>query len=373
MNSSPTHRPFAALALLAMLLTLAIGCQTDPPIEPDTSSGAAAAKSDNLDAEADRYVSQVDQAVAQTGRAAERDVRWLPLGAGQVDRASPTPPPADPARRQPTVDTRDTFPAAAVDDPPDPAPDVDPASQPDAELTRRELVRRLAWTLAADSRAGDESLRPYLARAALSLADPRQELSEADLLRLSPDRRRLVLAYQRTFSQLARSLGASDGDDRQLLRDAAEELVGQLDAWKKLTLRKLRLCRRVDGYGTYQTFGSHTFLAGRAHPMIVYAELDHFAVQPQADGQNLVHLTQEMVLFNESDGLPVWRQRPVTIKDQSLNRRRDFFVVQVITLSDRLTVGKYLLKVTITDEIGQAVDEATVPIQIVADPNLAGR
>jgi hypothetical protein len=33
-------------------------------------------------------------------------------------------------------------------------------------------------------------------------------------------------------------------------------------------------------------------------------------------------------------------------------------------------VGKYLLKVTMTDLQGGSIDEKTIPIQIVADPSL---
>ena len=76
------------------------------------------------------------------------------------------------------------------------------------------------------------------------------------------------------------------------------------------------------------------------------------------------------MLYNDSDGLPVWRQKPVSIKDESRNARRDFFVVQIIQLSSRLTVGKYDMKITITDELGEQVDETSIPIEIVADPSL---
>jgi hypothetical protein len=354
-----------ALVMMVVSAVVLTACRTDQPIAP--TEAATAKPVDPIDAEAAQYAQTVEQAMA-TGTAAPppADVQWLPLGADQA-RPAPRPAAATTRTNQPTAIAP---PPAAVAPP---APAATTRHTPAAPLDQRELVKRLSSALAADARTQRKSLRPYIARAALSLTDPRQELTEADLAALSAEDRRVVLAWQRTFSQLGLTLAAGDTDGRAALRDAAEELAGQVESWQKLKIRNVRLCTRVDGYGNYQTFGSHTFLAGRAQPMIVYAELDNFATETQTNGKHVVKLTQEVILFNESDGLPVWRQRPVPIKDESFNRRRDFFIVQIITLSDRLTVGKYLLKVSVTDEIGKAVDEVTLPVQIVADPNLVNR
>jgi hypothetical protein len=216
------------------------------------------------------------------------------------------------------------------------------------------------------------SLRPWLARAALSVIDPAHELTAAELDQLSPEHRRTVTAYQRTFAQLGRTLGDGNAADARALRRAASELADQLDEQQPLTIRNLKLCKRVKGFGVYQTFERNVFLARREHPVIVYAELDHFGHRTESDGRHAVELTQEIVLYNESDGLPVWRQKPTRIVDRSYNIREDFFVVQVVRLSPRLTVGKYRLKVTITDEVGQTIDEASMPIRIVADAQADG-
>lgn len=353
-----------ALVWMVGVAVVLCACRTHQPIAPTET--ATPRPVDPVDAEAAQYAQTVEKAMA-TGTATPppADVQWLPLGA---DQARPT--------AKPVAATTRTNEPTAIASPPavaPPAPATATRPTPPAPLDQRELVKRLSAALAADARTQRQSLRPYIARAALSLTDPRQELTEADLAALSAEDRRVVLAWQRTFSQLGLTLAAGDTDGRAALRDAAEELAGQVESWQKLKIRNVRLCTRVDGYGNYQTFGSHTFLAGRAQPMIVYAELDNFAEEVQNDGKHVVKLTQEVILFNESDGLPVWRQRPVPIKDESFNRRRDFFIVQIITLSDRLTVGKYLLKVSVTDEIGKAVDEVTLPVQIVADPNLVNR
>ncbi|MCG8403178.1 MAG: hypothetical protein MJA84_16535, partial [Firmicutes bacterium] len=61
---------------------------------------------------------------------------------------------------------------------------------------------------------------------------------------------------------------------------------------------------------------------------------------------------------------------PVRITDVSRNVRRDFFLVQMIELPKRLTLGEFALKVRVTDEHGQTRDETTIPIEIVADQSL---
>ncbi len=383
-----TGKHIAPRLCRAMLLTiisylLLIGCTNNKAIEPDQSPSTDKPPVTALEAEANKYASNVEGAVAKNAKPATEDVRWLPLGPGQAPPAPPKPSKpktthaAETIKPKPTPRETPMRPLiAASSQSPRPSAKHTPAPNSkgatDVQLTQKELVKRLAWTLDAEARNANASLRPYIARAALSLSDPATELTEADLPQLTPTQRKLVLAYQRTFTQLGQTLTEGGDEDVEALRDAVEELSQQINAWQKLKIRNVRLCSRVDGYGNYQVFGNHTFLAGRAQPMIVYAELDHFAVQSKPDGKYVVQLTQEVTLYNESDGLPVWRQKPVPIKDESLNRRRDFFVVQIITLSERLTVGKYLMKVTVTDEIGKAVDEMTVPIQIVADPNLAG-
>lgn len=240
-------------------------------------------------------------------------------------------------------------------------------------LTRDQLIEQLSAQLAKDAATDKETLRPWLARVALAAIDPRYELTNAELAMLSTADRKVVLAYQQTLTEVGRSLGDSYKSDREALRIIADQMGDRVSPTRTLTVKNATLCRKVKGFGVYEEFGRNTFLAGKTQPVIVYAELDHFKSLKRDDGVHVVKLTQEVVLYNDSDGLPVWRQKPVSIKDESRNARRDFFVVQIIQLSSRLTVGKYDMKVTITDELGEQVDETIIPIEIVADPSLTLR
>ncbi len=422
------------VGMTAVLVALAGGCQTDGaarsagsagtgPAAPEASSAAAGPESDvtaqveqfarqyrlEESSAASKEASAASTAPEEPGRAASAstsaaamEVEWVPSGdasastsaaepaatrGGEGSEAGEAAGAAADVRREvnESSGTRGARQVAALNgesvesdddetsEASTAASDGAAASGDPARLTREELLERLAERLAARGDGAAGSLRPYLERAALAALDPRLELTEPDLARLSPESRRVVLAYQRAFTEMGQTLGDSASADRESLASLAEMLDEQLRADEPLRIRKLELCRKVNGYGIYEPFDRKAFLAGREHPAIVYVELEHFRTKRQSDGKHRVQLKQEIVLYNESDGLAVWRQRPVSIVDESRNERRDFFVVQIIRLSDRLTVGKYLLKVTVTDEIGRSVDEATLPLRIVTDEALVNR
>jgi hypothetical protein len=54
------------------------------------------------------------------------------------------------------------------------------------------------------------------------------------------------------------------------------------------------------------------------------------------------------------------------LTDFSHRRRHDFFVAKPIILPRSLTIGRYLLKVTVEDQQARRIAENTVPIEIVA-------
>ncbi len=277
------------------------------------------------------------------------------------------PAPAEPAEKPRRAVVSDDTPAPADRS----ASKVSLNSADPRRLSNSQLVSELVRRLDEQSDGPTESLKPFVLRSALSLADPKLEVTGEDVAHLPRPQRRLLLAYQRTFTQLGQELGQDLIHEDDVLETAAIELHEQVAGWQTLNIRTAKLCTRVKGYGVYEEFDRYAFLAGRVQPAIIYVELDHFDTEAQSNGKFAVRLTSEVVLYNETDGLPVWRQSPVAIVDESANRRRDFFVVQIIKLPDRLTVGKYRLKVTITDEVGREVDEATIPLQIVADAALA--
>jgi hypothetical protein len=160
-------------------------------------------------------------------------------------------------------------------------------------------------------------------------------------------------------------------DDNLLLVNKIKplsEMTDRLAAQAELSLPTVALCSEVKSYGVYTPVQSNRFIAGRTNnQVIVYAEVQNFQSQMTTDSQWQTRLSEEMVLYTDA-GLPVWPSNvtPQTVVDLCRERRHDFFIGKLITLPANLTIGRYLLKVTVTDQLANHVAEATTPIEVVA-------
>jgi hypothetical protein len=184
------------------------------------------------------------------------------------------------------------------------------------------------------------------------------------LSKLSPKDQEMVQGYHRSLVTLRGELLAGNGKvDREAVTSRLDELFGS----QPVTIRTVKLCEKVMGYGVYDSFPDEVFVAGREQKLIVYVELDNFesAARDSGDGYE-VRLRQEVELY-ESSGFEVWSHEPVKIVDVSRNKRRDFFVVQLVTLPAQLSMGEYHLKIRVYDENASTRDETSVTIRIVAD------
>lgn len=147
------------------------------------------------------------------------------------------------------------------------------------------------------------------------------------------------------------------------------ELSDRLRTQAELSVPVVALCTDVKGFGVYEPLDPARFKAGAEHKVIVYCEVENFASLLDEQKRWQTKLTQEVVLYTEQNGLEVWRDKtPIRpIIDYSRNRRHDFFIVKMIRLPANLTIGRYLLKVSVVDQQVSRVAENTAPIQIIAD------
>ena len=202
-----------------------------------------------------------------------------------------------------------------------------------------------------------------------------EKVAQPDALATLPlEDRELIEAVMDGMSNFRNGLRL---DNNMLLSKKVQpflELADRLRAQADLNIPVLALCTKVDGFGVYEPIDPARFVAAKEHLAIVYCEVENFASTPITEkklwetGEKKVwetKLTQEAVLYTEG-GLPVWQDKAKSIVDQSRNRRHDFFVVKMIKLPATLTIGRYLLKVTVTDEQAKRVAEQTVSVEIVA-------
>jgi hypothetical protein len=225
-----------------------------------------------------------------------------------------------------------------------------------------ELGKRLHHRLAQNPRdiADQLDLQLY----GLLNEDPTAELAAVSAL---PDEDRELIAalvdglsnFRSTVRQDSNLLAAQK---IKPLLEMADRLRSQAD----LCVPTVQLCSRVDAYGKYTPITPARFTAGKEDGVIVYCEVENFLTKQNSQQMWETKLTEQVTVYTDT-GLLAWSDavRPVT--DECRNRRHDFFSYNVIHLPAHLTIGRYLLKVSIEDKNADRVAEATVPFEMTAD------
>jgi hypothetical protein len=387
--ASPTQTVTATLIIALLLLLSACSATkpTDTPTKPTTREGPEVTRSAaspanaeaDINAQAEAYAKRLAEAVARSSSAPaaataaaadkprEGDIEWIDdrhLKQDKLKRpsdaaAAGAPIPENIARPNELPPAAPAQPAPPALKPAEPAA---PTAAAAAHLDRHALIQLVKDRI---KESNDPGAAKALSYAGLALADPQFRLDDAALADLSPSQRYLARQLHELFSVVGRQVADGQALDRQALADRVNALTGE----QPIAIRAAKLCERVRGFGVYEELPTTTLLAGREHPMVIYVEVDQFKVT-QAGGTHQVKLAQELVLYNESDGLAVWRLPEEQITDESRNRRRDFYIVHPTRLPARLTVGKYVLKIRVRDLQGATRDEVGIPLQVVADPAL---
>jgi hypothetical protein len=242
--------------------------------------------------------------------------------------------------------------------------ETDPLGRLIVELSA-ELYRRGAYS--------DMPLRELLLIAATTMVTPDRALVPDALPGLTPREREIVGLMQDFFRQLGEDL--AERGDPEVLVGAIDKLSKALHKQPQLVLPEAALCSRVGGFGDYDEFpvnddGRYRFLAQDGQQAVVYVEVEDFTSERNKKGEWVTELSQQLVIFSDRDGIPVWREDWQLGTDTSKNRREDFFIVQVITLPPRLSVGLYQFKIHVRDKRSGAEAEVTVEFEMVADSRM---
>lgn len=423
MGAHRTSRsPSAVMGLLA--ISLAVGCSASPrrgsgvfqrdlPKVPRSAASSAARPATAADAPAQpepvtqadpaSQLAETDASPQQSGgeapgavaRSAAEQARLLTAALEQLKEPDPSlparapgasavslaPSPGQPSHT-PQAPPQPNRVAPASHDPQQPGTDAglppltasepatpestqaDPPSTASSPPTRQALLAQLRESIrSSDQPPADKAL----ALTALSLVDGAAAPDETDLSSLPAPQRDRLASFQNLIHQLAQQWSSSSTtSDSQAVADQLSHFLGS----QPLTIRQAKLCLSVKGFGVYDELPSPSLQAGRDHRLVVYVELDHFETTPTS-GLFQVKLSQETEVYTEADGLCVWRLPKAEFVDESRNRRRDFFTTQLVRLPPNLGVGRYRLKVRLTDRANNSRDEALIPFQIVADPTIA--
>lgn len=357
-----------------------------PPPQPQASpQSVALAEQAQRDVEQLRAIQDGARAAAAEPPRETRDgppqIQWITLPGAEPDDptsraarslhqaalANPVPPRSLPAPRE--------TPGGGVDPPGEPAQPADaPADAPAADPGRtRQLVVDLCAELYRDAAYSDMPLRELLLIAATTMVTPDRALATDALPGLTDRERELLGRMQEHFARMGRQL-AETGDPESIVAEI-QALRDELAVTPRLALPQVALCTSVRGFGDYDGFqrnksGHYTFLAHAGQQVVLYVEVEDFDSEIDEQGQWVTKLSQQLVMYSDRDGIPVWRESWQTGVDKSKNRRDDFFMVQVVTLPKALSVGRFQLKIHVRDENSGAEAEAAVEIEMVADPRL---
>jgi len=237
----------------------------------------------------------------------------------------------------------------------------------------RQLMVDLRRELYIEGAHSDQPLRQLLPIAAMSMIDPEAAINPDAVPDLTAKERELLGALQTFFRSLGTRL-ESGTDVEEAIAAGVRELRAAVIREPQLQLPALALCYRVDGYGKYERFSANRFLAHSSQQVIVYVEVDDFTSEVNDAGEWVTQLSQQVTIYSDRDGIPVWRSGDMqTAVDRARNQRHDFFLLQIITLPQALSVGKYQLKVRVRDETSGAEAESAVEFEMVADPKLAAK
>lgn len=186
----------------------------------------------------------------------------------------------------------------------------------------------------------------------------------------APDRETLVNARERLLNN-------PEGVPESLIKSLRMTTIDTSTA-TAIEITDMALCVRVDGFGRYEPYASTTFVAGRPIRAIVYTQLAKFSIRPARDSdpvqrnvatndQVSVDLSQELSLYHDPDGLLAWHRPAQMVVETSRTKRSDFYLVQQVELPRSITIGRYNLKVVVTDRTTGAQAERIVPIEVVAE------
>ena len=309
---------------------------------------------------------RTDEDTADATQSTEgRDVQWLtrPRTAREASTAAPEP-------AQGSLAT-----AADISTPPVSQPQTNQttAIEPLPDERLRQLLVELSREAYHHATYSDVPLRQLLVIVAQAIISPDRQLQVDAIPGLTDREREVLSAMQAFYTDVGERL--LKAGDPEVLVTALAELKKELAKEPQLRLSHAALSSRVSGFGAYDEFkkneaGRYVFLAHSRQQAVVYVEIEEFQSELNTNSEWVTELSQQLVIFSDRDGIPVWRQPWRSVVDVTKNRRHDFFVVQVITLPDKLSVGRYQFKISVRDERSGAEAEATLEMDMVADPSL---
>ncbi len=141
--------------------------------------------------------------------------------------------------------------------------------------------------------------------------------------------------FQRAANTIADAIKSTAKDPTTRSADLRSAVLA-LEDRVPLGVSELRLCRKVNGFGSFEPMPGSTLRPGQ--PFLIYCELTGLRYQPR--GTSFVsRMSSRVELIATRDGNRVWEQSLGDVEDECRSRRRDNYVNYRITLPQTLPTG----------------------------------
>ncbi len=250
----------------------------------------------------------------------------------------------------------------------EPVPAAPPVSAPlDQEVKQAKVEAEEPADPAALWRDGVDRLKK-LARESADRPNPGNDeqaklwQARAELVDFLPD----DLSAKPEPTDLTKAVGlladAATGRETDASARSAEieSAVSTLEDRVPLGINTLQLCRKINGFGSFETMDAQSLKAGGS--VLVYCELAGLRYQQQ-DEEFVSHVSTQVELINAADGTKTWEVLGEA-EDRCRRRRRDSYVSTLITLPESIAPGSYKLRLIQTDSLAQQSATAELPVTI---------
>lgn len=153
------------------------------------------------------------------------------------------------------------------------------------------------------------------------------------------------------------------GDEGRRAADARQHLDDALFRLRQrcpLTLRNLAFCKRIQNFGCIEPFEGTEFSPGQ--PVLLYAEVENLVSQAMSRGHHTA-LRSSYQIF-DGRGQQLTEEQFTMTEEYCRSPRRDYFVSYVLHMPERITPGKYTLKLTVEDLKGHNIAQSSLDFSI---------
>lgn len=198
-------------------------------------------------------------------------------------------------------------------------------------------------------------LHLYLAEDSPDSIEKADKLSQQ--LQTNSDISALVLKFL-----ILKRIGAEDA-----AASLINEIAGEVRNTMPLRIADAALCRVIRGYGDYEKFPSYSFTPGSR--FAIYIQPENFSCKKE-HGSDMYRITLQVdfeLLTHTGDKIPwpSWNSRHGRYEKRSNVRVNDLFLSVVLDLPENMTVGDYIIKITLKDSSpDKKPAEREIPISI---------